>query len=198
MSRIRAFVALDLPPGVVEAVGEWQRGALAGREDLRPIRPESLHLTLAFLGDRDESEIEAAAAVLVAHGGDPAPVPIRLEPVPIGLPRRRPRVVAFGAVSEAAVALQGGIAADLIAAGVLEPERRAFRPHLSVARVRGDPRGTRSGPSIDDLPPLPGGGGHTFDAVRVALYRSQLGSQGARYGSLAGFDLPQKAAEEEI
>ena len=184
MSRIRAFVALDLPAEAAAAVAAWQAEALKGREGLRAIRPEALHLTLAFLGDRDEGEIAAAIAVLEGHGAEPAPVPIRLEPVPIGLPRRRPRVVAFEAVSAAAVQLQEALAADLVAAGVLAPERRAFRPHLSVARVRGDPRRMRPRPSIGTLPPLSGGGGHTFDAVRVALYRSQLGSQGARYGCL--------------
>ena len=191
MSRIRAFVALDLPERVVAAVGAWQAEALAGREGLRPIRPDALHLTLAFLGHREQGEIDRAEEVVMARQSDTRAVPIELEPEPVGLPRRRPRVVAFGAVSALASDLQGRIAADLVAAGLLAPERRPWWPHLSVARVR-------KGASIAGLPPLPGGPGHTFDAVRVALYRSELGPQGARYSTLAGFDLPQTAADKEI
>jgi 2'-5' RNA ligase len=191
VSRIRAFVALDLPAPVVGAVEAWQARALRDRDDLRAIRPEALHVTMAFLGHREEAEIERAREIVLAHGEGTGPVMVRLEPDPVGVPRRRPRVIAFGAVSEAAVHLQARLAAQLVAAGVLEPQRRPYWPHLSVARVRG-----RAG--IEGLPALPGGRGHTFDAVRVALYRSHLGSQGARYDFLAGFDLPQRAAEEEI
>ncbi len=191
VSRIRAFVALDLPAAPVAAVESWQASALAGREGLRAIRPEALHVTMAFIGHREEAEIERAREIVLAHGAGAAPVPVRLEPEPLGVPRRRPRVIALGAVSAAASELQGRIAADLVAAGLLEPARRPYWPHLSVARVRRE-AGT------EGLPPYPGGPGHTFDAVRVALYRSELGPQGARYSTLAGFDLPQKAAEKEI
>jgi RNA 2',3'-cyclic 3'-phosphodiesterase len=191
VSRIRAFVALDLPERVVVAVAAWQAEALAGREGLRAIRPEALHLTLAFLGHREQAEIDRAREVVMAHENEAAAVPIELEPEPQGVPRRRPRVVAFGAVSPPANDLRGRIAAELVEAGLLEPERRPWWPHLSVARVR-----RRA--SIDGLPPMPGGPGHTFDAVRVALYRSELGPQGARYSTLAGFDLPQTAADKEI
>ena len=51
--RIRAFVALQLPPALIEEVVAWQRSALAGRNSLRPVPAESLHLTLAFLGSRE-------------------------------------------------------------------------------------------------------------------------------------------------
>ena len=190
MSPIRAFVALDLPERVVAAVAAWQEEAL-GSSELRPIRPEALHLTLAFLGDREEAEIDRAREVVMAYENEAGPVPIELESEPQGVPRRRPRVVAFGAVSPPASDLQGRIAADLVEAGLLEPERRPWWPHLSVARVRGRA-------SIGRLPPMPAGPGHTFDAVRVALYRSELGPQGARYSTLAGFDLPQTAADKEI
>lgn len=200
--RIRAFVALDLPTSVVEAVAGWQREALGDREGLRPIRPEALHLTLAFLGERDHGEIERAQRVLIAHGRDPAAVPVRLEREAIGVPARRPRVVAFPAASAAVVALQRALSADLVDAGLLEPEKRPFWPHLSVARVRGDPKGPkgrrRHGPLLEGLPSLPAQAGHTFGAVRVALYRSELRSQGAHYSVLADFDLPRTAADEVI
>ncbi|GIK78081.1 MAG: RNA 2',3'-cyclic phosphodiesterase [Thermoleophilia bacterium] len=187
--RVRAFIALAPPPATVDAIGGWQRAALSERPGLRPIAPDALHLTLVFLGDCDRDRIEAARRALARASAPAAPVPIRLER-PIGLPGRRPRVVAFAATSPAAVGLHRRLRAELDDGDPARPGPRPFRPHLSVARVRGDPRGRRAREAVAGLPPL-AGPGHTFDAVRVALYRSQLRSQGARYSVLADVDLPQ-------
>ena len=199
--RIRAFVALDLPVPVRDAIGRWQRVALADRDELRPIRPEALHLTLAFLGHLEAAAGERASAVVEGLRADAGPVALRLDPEPIGLPGRRPRVVAFAVEGPAAVALQAQVSSRLVDAGVLEPPSRRFRPHLSVARVRGSPgRAGRGRGLVEGLPPLPERAGHTFGAVRVALYRSQLGSQGASYTTLTAFELPplEGAADEVI
>jgi 2'-5' RNA ligase len=192
--RIRAFIALAPPPATIEAIVGWQRTALAGRDALRPIDPDALHLTLAFLGYRDPDEVGRAREALLAAAADPDPVAVRLDPDPIGLPSRRPRVVAFAAASTAVVELHGRLVARLATAGLAAPEGRPFRPHLSVARVRGDPKRRRSRAAVAGLPALAGRSGHTFDAVRVALYRSQLRSQGARYSVLADVDLPRSGS----
>ncbi len=75
--------------------------------------------------------------------------------------------------------------------GLLEPEGRPFWPHLSVARVRGRV-------DLGRLPPLPPAGTERMFAVRVALYRSELRTQGSHYRSLAAIDLPPQAADEVI
>jgi len=192
--RQRVFFALDPPPPALALIAAWQRRALRDRESARAIEPGALHLTLAFLGDRRDGEVERAAAVL--RDLEPVgAVAFAFAAEPIGLPRRRPRVLAFEVESPAAMTLERTLAARLAAAGLLErPEsRRPFRPHLSVARVRGDPRDRRSRrAALTGLPPLAGGEGHTFDAVRVALYRSELRSQGARYSALADVELPHR------
>ena len=194
--RIRAFIALDPPATAAAAIAAWQRRALRRRDELRPIASGSLHITLAFLGDCGRDGIERAHQALLHAAASPAPVPVRLAMAPIGLPRRRPRVVAFAAESPGAVSLHDDLAGELVAAGLLASDARRFRPHLSVARVRGDPkgqvgpRGRRAREVLAGLPALAERSGHTFDAVRVALYRSQLGSQAARYSVLADVDLP--------
>lgn len=193
--RIRAFFALDPPAETIATVDAWQRLALPGRAGMRAIDPRELHLTLAFLGDRGDGEIERARDVL-ANLDAAGPVTVRLGARPAGLPHRRPRVVAFDAEGAMMAALQGGLADRLVAAGLIErreSDGRPFRPHLSVARVRGDPGDWRSRrAAIAGLPPLSDGEGHTFDAVRVALYRSELRSQGARYSALADVELPHR------
>ena len=187
--RIRAFLALDPPPATVDAVSAWQRRALG--DGLRPLGPDGLHLTLVFLGDRDPAAIEGAAIALKAATAGSGPIAVALAPAPIGLPPRRPRVVALEAASPGAVRLHESLLAELAAAGVDVAERWRYRPHLSVARVRGDPSRRRAEEAVAGLEPFGGPGGHTFDAVRVALYRSELRSQGARYSLLADVELPR-------
>jgi len=66
--RARLFVALDLPEELRDGIAAWGREALTDPA-LRPVAPESLHITLAFLGHRDEKEIEEIAAVVVESTG---------------------------------------------------------------------------------------------------------------------------------
>ena len=194
--RLRVFAALDLPGTATDPIAAWQGRALAGRQRLRPIDPGNLHLTLVFLGDRDPVEVERAAAALTALDAS-GPVSLRLLPDPVGLPRRRPRVIAFDVEGDGAVTLQRDLAERLREAGLIEAPgapARPFRPHLSVARVRGDPpRGRAAREFVAGLAPLGEEAGHTFDAVRVALYRSELQSRGARYSVLADVELPHRS-----
>ncbi|MDP9189721.1 MAG: RNA 2',3'-cyclic phosphodiesterase, partial [Actinomycetota bacterium] len=139
--RARLFVALELPAELREAVAGWQRGF--DDPALRPVRAESLHMTLVFLGYRPEKEIDAIAAA--AFGGVDGPAPrLEIEPVPVGVPRgKRPRLFALDTPSPQAEALQRQVEAGLVAARFHEPEKRPFWPHLTVARVRPEKRGGR-------------------------------------------------------
>ncbi|HWT95146.1 MAG TPA: 2'-5' RNA ligase family protein, partial [Solirubrobacteraceae bacterium] len=67
---MRLFVALDLPSGVVAALSAW--AGAAERPGLRILPAASLHVTLAFLGERPDGEADAiGSAVLAAAGSAP-------------------------------------------------------------------------------------------------------------------------------
>ncbi|WP_051324032.1 RNA 2',3'-cyclic phosphodiesterase [Candidatus Solirubrobacter pratensis] len=175
----RLFVALDLPPGVRAALAA--AGAAADPDVWRPVAPDSLHLTLAFLGSRPPADVEAIARVLEAQAGTPAP---RLA---LGdallLPPRRARVLTValedsgGALGE----LQAGVSSGLEAAGVYTPERRPYRAHITVARVRPHAQPPRAAEAhLERL---------AFSAGRLTLYRSQLHPKGSRYSPLRAVSL---------
>jgi RNA 2',3'-cyclic 3'-phosphodiesterase len=185
---IRLFVALDLPDRVRRSVVAWQ-GRWAGEEALRPLKPEALHVTLAFLGRRPAEDANRAAEIVRERGGSPVEMRSGGEPRPI--PPRRPRLFALPLESEAAVDLQGQLAGGLEAAGLYEPEKRPFWPHVTVFRVRPAGRGARKPARVERAPEgAPEGMEHAFGAVRLALYRSDLRPTGAEYTSLAHVDLP--------
>jgi RNA 2',3'-cyclic 3'-phosphodiesterase len=147
---------------------------VATQDGLRQVPAASLHVTLAFLGERPDEEAEAIGRAVLACA---APVPGLSLAEPVWLP---PGVLAVDLADGdgACAAVQTAVAAALADLGAFAPERRRFRPHVTVARVR---RGAR----VDrrSLPSGPAGG--PFAARALTLYRSALGAPGARYEPLA-------------
>jgi 2'-5' RNA ligase len=178
----RLFVALDLPAKARAELVEWQERALADREDLRAVAPDALHVTLAFLGSRPEEEIDAIGAAVEGAAAGLTAAPLRASSV-AAVPRRRPRLFAVELedAEGRAAAVQAAVAGVLEARGFYEPERRAFWPHVTVARVGRTER--RAAPVT--LPPP----AEPFTASEVTLYRSHLGRGPARYEALRRVEL---------
>jgi len=187
--RQRLFVALDLPDRVREGVAAWGREELVDPA-LRPTRPESLHVTLVFLGHREAAEVEAVADVV--REIPVAAALLKLED-PIPKPaRKRASVFALPAPSPATAELQRGLVAGLGEEGLYEPEERDYWPHVTVARVRAEGRGSRRPAAVTRLPgDLPKSLKEPFYGVRMTLYRSELQPGGARYVPLAQVELPR-------
>jgi 2'-5' RNA ligase len=186
--QARLFVALDLPEETREGLVAWGREALA-HPALRPVAPESLHVTLAFLGNRPEEEIEGIAAA-VEESAAPAPW-VELRDPEQRPPRGRARLYALPTISPGAEALQAGLEQRLVEAGFYEPEKRPFWPHVTVARVRPEARGSRRPAVVSEPPgPIPGELTAPRTSVRMTLYRSVLQPGGARYVPLAQVQLP--------
>lgn len=191
------FLALDLPEDARGSIVEWRNALVDGRRDLRPVRPEALHVTLVFLGWQDESA--AANIADAAFGSLPAGPAARLTPAGVrSLPPRNPRLFALDLEDDGgrAGALQAAASAALEAGGWYRPEKRPFWPHLTLARVK---RGERRVAPLADEPPPPH---EPFDAPVVTLYRSTLRPQGALYEPLArtlpvdaGNSAPQSSAD---
>jgi RNA 2',3'-cyclic 3'-phosphodiesterase len=186
--RQRLFVALDLPDRVRDGLTAWGEEELVDPA-LRPVRPESLHVTLVFLGDREAAEAEAIAAVM--GESDAAATLLKLED-PIPLPgQRRASLFALPTPSPATSELQRGLAGRLAEEGLHKPEEREFWPHLTVARVRSEGRGSRRPAAVTRWPGgLPKRLKEPFYGVRMTLYRSELQSGGAQYVPLAQVELP--------
>ena len=186
--RARLFVALDLPDEVREGIVRWGGEALADPA-LRPVPPESLHVTLAFLGHRPEKEISEIAEIVRASAGASPWVELR-DPVQRP-PRGRARMYALPVISPGTEALQMEVERGLAEQGFYEPEKRPFWPHVTVARVRPEARGSRRPAVVSEVPgPVPQDLTEPRIAIRMTLYRSVLQPSGARYVPLAQVELP--------
>jgi 2'-5' RNA ligase len=185
--RQRLFVAVDLPEEIRGGLRAWGESELVDPA-LRPVRPESLHVTLVFLGHREPIEVEEIAGV-VGEMSAPA-VLMKLED-PITLPRRRRAALfALPAPSPATTDLHHGVADKLVAEDLYEADDRDFWPHVTVARVRSEGRGSRRPAAVTRRPgDLPERLKEPFYAVRLTLYRSVLQPGGSRYVPLAQVEL---------
>ena len=186
----RLFLALDLPADVRAGIAAWGKRELSDPA-LRRLPEEALHITLVFLGSTPPERIRRIATVLLGFEGT-APR-IELAGRPVALPRRRPPgLYALGARSERVEEIAAELSRALAEAGLHEPERRRFFPHVTVARVR---RGRGRPLKVERPPgPLPELLLRPFNAVRVALYLSSFRPGGVQYSPLAQVELPSGEA----
>jgi 2'-5' RNA ligase len=180
---MRLFVGLDLPGDVVNNLE-------ALLERLRPTAaiswspPSNLHITTKFIGEWPEERLEELKTALA--GVPPrAPIPVHIHRVGFFPNPHSPRVFWCGIEAPGLDALAADTDHATAALGI-ESEKRAFSPHLTLARIkeRLDLQPLRE--SIAGLPSLEFG---SFEAPSFFLYRSQLRPTGSVYTKLAEFPL---------
>lgn len=184
--RARLFVALELPEEVRSALVDWRSEVLDGRPGLRLVAPEALHVTLCFLGWWDA---EAIGRIASACEPVAAEIPVWLTlGEPVWLPARRPRVLAVELDDSQGrlAAVQSKLSSVLQRGGWYAPESRPFFAHVTVARIAKGARAPRA--------QLPAPSALRLRGSTVTLYRSRLGSGGARYEPQATFELGSAAA----
>ena len=192
---MRIFIALDIDDAIRQRIQRFMEGVSGFAPDARWVRPESLHVTLKFIGEKPLDTVEEIKRALSG---------IRTEPIEITL-----RGYGFFPTAKAARVLWVGIesgpqlpslakAVDEATFGLGIPkEDHPFAPHLTLARGGG-----RSGAPRwhkDDAPnknfqrlqerlaalPTPDFG--TMAAHEFFLYQSQLSRGGSRYTKIASF-----------
>ena len=185
--RWRAFVAVDLPGHVKEALSALQaRMPPMEARCVRWVRAGGIHLTLCFLGDVDAGLVPAISEQVSAATAQSGPFTLALADVGAFPSLGRPRVfwVGLSGETERLRLLQSRVEGALTRVGY-RPERRPFDPHLTVGRVRREARpdeARRAGQAFGGLSvpdPAP-----TFRADSVVLFRSHLGPGGAEYERL--------------
>ncbi len=184
---IRAFVAIELTEEAIEYCSRISQSLKQlGLKGSFPA-PQSLHLTLKFLGNIEERIISSLEAALTESSDGVEPFSIQIGGVGVFPSHKRPRVLWVGVTPEPALIwLHRNLEKDLAALG-FAPERRAFRPHLTLMRLR----------SLHQLKALVAFLEHAArDPRRVRsrvpafhLYRSVLRPQGAEYTKLFSVDL---------
>jgi 2'-5' RNA ligase len=184
---MRLFFAVEFSRALRQSIGRAVDAIPVKNPPWRWIDPENLHLTLKFLGETDEGEVpalcECAEAVAVASPS------FRIALGALGgFPNLKSPRVLFYRVDEGAEALTElaeRLDAALVARMGTEPERRGFKAHATIARIKTRlPQGIVR--KLESVPPLE----DTTETVgKMALMQSRLSSKGARYQCLKAFAL---------
>jgi len=151
---------------------------------IRWVQLDGLHVTLRFLGPTPAGRVgEIAAALDRAAQGVPG-FHVRLVGAGAFPSADRPRALWLGIRdgAESLGRLAAAFEAALGAAG-WPTEARPFRPHLTIARIDGVREGPAAAAALERAATDLDAG---FQADRVVLYRSHLGSGLARYQPLHG------------
>ena len=194
---MRLFVALDIDDSIREKIVRFLDGVRGFAPDARWVRPESLHVTLKFIGEMPDEEIERIKSSLRTIVAEK--VEMKIGGYGFFPSARAPRVFWIGIEADSRLpGLASRVQQELAPLDIRE-EEHAFNAHLTLARRgggSGSPRwrkGDRANldfkhlqEKLAALPTLEFG---TMIAREFFLYQSQLSPQGSKYTKLAVFPL---------
>jgi RNA 2',3'-cyclic 3'-phosphodiesterase len=194
---MRLFVALDIEQQVRNRIHNFMEEIRGLAPGVRWVSPESLHVTLKFIGEQPDanvSNLEGALRTVIAPSFQ-----VTFRGSGFFPTEKSARVFWTGIeAGPALVELAARVEQALIPLGIA-PEKRAFSPHLTLARAGGG--SGAPGPQREDKPnlrfsalqaklsTLPASEFGTMNAAEFLLYRSQLSNGGAQYTKIARFAL---------
>lgn len=179
---LRAFVAVELPEALLQALAAVQTELVRCGLHARWTPPQNLHLTLRFLGDISAERVQIVAAALNTAAAENETFSLAAEGLGVFPGIRRPRVLWAGltGATAALVRLQRGLDDRLQAAG-FPREARDFHGHLTLGRFSQAPTGG-VGDVVSAYASQHFGG---FEVRELVLFQSDLRPRGAVYTALA-------------
>ena len=191
---MRLFVALDIPDAVRQAITTYVDDLRRVAPDAKWVRAESFHITLKFIGEWRRDVKEVIEALKKVQFG---PLDLAIRGNGFFPHARSPRVFWVGIEADSNLPSLANKVDEACSKLGIEPESRAFSPHLTLARSgSGSPRPRKYDkpvPSMRQLAeriaglPVPDFG--TIHATEFFLYESKLSPSGAKYTKLKAFPL---------
>ena len=189
---MRCFIAINIDEQIRKALAklqdELQGKADIKRSDAKWVNPETIHLTLKFLGEiKDEQAVDVCNITGDVAGRHKA---FELDVESVGhFGGRSARVlwVGTGQNSEKLLQLQEDLEQQLDLAG-WPREARKFSGHLTLCRIRNARAGVKLAQMISEYKDFKLG---TIPADSVSVFQSQLTPKGPIYTVLGKYELQQ-------
>lgn len=179
---MRLFVGID-PPHPIKVMLLAAMGGISGA---RWQREDQLHLTLRFIGEVDRHmAADVAAALSGVHHPE---VTMALSGTDVFGKQGRLDTLWVGVTPEEPVKVLHNKVDQCLARVGLEPEKRQFKPHITIARF-GARSGTRTGSLNGFLEESGGLSSPPFTVTDFCLYESRLTHEGANYTILERYPL---------
>ena len=194
---MRLFIALDIDDSIRERIALFQDGVRGFAPDAGWVRPESLHVTLKFIGEKPAESVEHVQSALSAISG--TPLSLRFRGVGFFPTAKSARVFWLGIEAGPGLAALADRVDGVMETMGVPREAHAYTPHLTLARsprASGSPRskkGDRPNTTFarlqEKLAKMPTPEFGTMTAREFFLYQSKLQRGGALYTKVARFGL---------
>lgn len=192
--NVRVFVACEVPADVQRAIGEITDTLKKTSGDtVRWVRPEGVHVTLKFLGEVPQKKLPAIKMALQEAVVRHSPFSLELSNIGTFGGREGLRTM-WVAIAGDVLRLEAMVRDVNLALAVVgfEPDRRPFRPHLTLGRVRDTvPTRRRAELEVDvgrvQVPEV------EWRTSQLTLMKSRLTPRGAEYDVIATFPLRMTA-----
>src|SRR5579859_3690267 len=196
-AQMRLFIALDIDDAIRERLSRFVEGVRNFAPDARWVKPESLHVTLKFIGEQPDEAVERIKQALGTIAA--ATTEISFRGYGFFPTAKSARVFWIGMEAGAQLTALAAAIDDKMSMLRIPKEERAFSPHLTLARAAGGSgaprklRGDRPNRAFqhlqEKLSALPAPEFGTMTPREFFLYQSQLSPEGSKYSKLAGFRL---------
>lgn len=179
---MRTFIAIELPKEIKEYLAGIQDKLKAAQADVKWVEPKNIHLTLKFLGDRDDKKIEKIKAIIEEITQSKNTFQICVSSLGAFPKISSPRVIWVGLDQGDAetINLAQGLEEKIAKIGIPK-EDHPFSSHITIGR-------TRSGLNVEKLAEMltnmAGLMPQSFKAAKITLFKSTLTAYGPIYEAL--------------
>jgi 2'-5' RNA ligase len=140
---IRAFLAIDLEPQVIEKICRSIDDLRERIPAVRWVPMTNLHLTVKFFGNVEEARVEPIAAALREQLHLFPRFTINAKGLGVFPERGRPKILWVGLTGNELGGLVAKVQSSLLPLG-FAPEQRSFTPHLTIGRWRDSDRAPKT------------------------------------------------------
>ncbi len=179
---MRAFIAIDLPEAIQNALAQKQAAFRACCPDAQWTRPEGIHLTLKFLGQVSDEQVRDVTTALAALGPFER-FAVEVRGFGFFPDARRARVLWAGLEAPPDLAQLAKRVEDSMENVGFPTEARPFTPHLTLARFKLP----RPQPALQAFIEKERETLGRLEVSELFLFESKLSPRGAEYRKVARF-----------
>jgi 2'-5' RNA ligase len=179
---MRTFIAIPLPSEIITFLAELQDQLKISGADVKWVEPENIHLTLKFLGERDDKKIKQIIDILEETVKDKKQFLARISSLGAFPKITSPRVIWAGIdLGDEETKLISGELQEKIAGIGIPKEERDFSSHITIARTKSSKNLEKLVKELNACADKFGREKPEFLVSQIILYKSTLTPKGPIY-----------------
>lgn len=187
---IRAFIAIEIPPEAKNFLADLLKELTKTDADVKWIDPDKIHLTLKFLGNITKEQTNKIQEILENELKEFGSFKIRIKSIGTFPKLEYPRVIWVGATGEEIMKPIAKLIDDKVNKLGFPLEKRSFKAHLTLGRVRSEKNKDKLITAIKKLEVFEG---PEFMVNSISLFQSTLTANGSHYTLLHKIKLLKQA-----